>query len=201
MVLLFATYEVYGKYFETKAAQAKLDTALDDKWERGRQQLQDNTSATPQPLKEEELEIGDGVAKLYIPRVDNKWVVVEGENPIDIKHAPGRFREGAMPGESGNFAIAGHRSPAIFWDLDLVQEGDYVGVETLDKWYLYQVYETTVVTPDQYDVVEPDPNDPSRKLLTLITCTPKGNNTHRIVVHAELVREQPYTDGKPSELK
>lgn len=200
-MLLFAAYEVYGKYFETKAAQAQLDSALEDEWERGRRDLQASPSATPQPPKEEELEIGDGVAKLYIPRVDNKWVVVEGENPIDIKHAPGRFREGAMPGQSGNFAIAGHRSPAIFWDLDLVREGDYIGVETLDKWYLYQVYETMVVTPDRYEVVEPDPNSPDRKLLTLITCAPKGDNTHRIVVHAEMVREQAFTEGKPGELK
>ncbi|NUS74534.1 MAG: class E sortase [Corynebacteriales bacterium] len=198
IILLFATYEIYGKYFEIKAAQNKLESSLDKQWD----QLAENPNATPP----ENFDIGDGIAKMYVPTLDLNWVVVEGEDPKDIKHAPGHFRNSALPGQKGNFAVAGHRTPAIFWDLDQIDNGDYIGLETFNKWYIYRVYQTLVITPDETEVVKPDPDnpdstEPSRSLLTLVTCEPKTDNSHRLVVHAELVREQDKPSGKPKELK
>lgn len=201
VVLLFAGYAIFGKYFETKAEQRKLDKSLENQWEKERKAATPSVPATP-----ERLDIGDALAKLYIPVMGKEWVVVEGEDPKDIMHAPGHFRKSALPGEAGNFAAAGHRTPAIFWDLDRVSNGDVIGVETRDNWYVYRVYQTVVIDPSEIGVVAPDPSNPdstnpTRKLLTLVTCNPKTSNAQRLIVHAELERTQPWDKGQPKELK
>jgi sortase A len=47
------------------------------------------------------------VARLTIPKLKKHWVVVEGVTPYDIRYAPGHYPDSAMPGEVGNFAVAG----------------------------------------------------------------------------------------------
>src|SRR5690606_41018820 len=103
---------------------------------------------------------GDAIARLYIPSIGQYWVVVEGVDLDDIRYAPGRYPGSAMPGQIGNFAIAGHRNPGTFWDLDKVQHGDAVVVETQDTWYIYTVTDNYVVEPTAVEVVAPVPGDP-----------------------------------------
>jgi sortase A len=97
------------------------------------------------------------VGRLYIPRLDKEWVVVNGVRPQDIRYAPGHYPDTAMPGEIGNFSIAGHRIKKIFWRLDELRPGDVIGVETRDFWYVYKVYGDEVVLPNAVQVVAPVP--------------------------------------------
>jgi sortase A len=147
---------------------------------------------------------GDAIARLYIPRISKYWVVVEGVDLDDIRYAPGHYPTSAMPGQVGNFSVAGHRNPATFWDLDQVAQGDTVVVETRDSWYVYRVTENHIVTPDAVEVVAPVPNEPgvepSQAMLTLTTCNPKFDNYQRLIVHAELERSQAKSAGRPAEL-
>src|SRR5690606_12629406 len=93
-----------------------------------------------------------GVAILHIPRLEKRWVVVEGVRQQDIVRNPGHYPGTAMPGEEGNFAIAGHRNRGTFWYLDRMQPGDKIVVQTKDSWYIYEVTTQRIVLPTAIEV-------------------------------------------------
>lgn len=101
-------------------------------------------------------------------------------SPMDIGHHQGT----ANPGEIGNVVLAGHRdvNSALFRELDRLQPGDELFVSNGLREYRYVVKESFVVSPDQIEVMEPT----SDKRVTLITCTPIGIATQRLVVTAIL---------------
>jgi LPXTG-site transpeptidase (sortase) family protein len=209
VVLLFAAYEVWGKSAIVDAYQNELDRQLAQDWDRPAAPQPDPTVSTrpgASPSARPDLPVpGSGaIARMYIPRMAKHWAVVQGVEPKDIEKAPGHYPDTAMPGQLGNFSIAGHRTPAIFWDLDQVRLGDVVVVETRDKWYVYQVTRSHIVSPSAVEVVAPVPNQagakPNKAMLTITTCNPKWDNYERLVVHAEKVRDQPRSSGKPKEL-
>jgi sortase A len=204
VLLLFAAYEIWGKAAIVGAHQADLDTQLGLEW--GDPEPTPGAS-TPPDEKKAAPPAGRSIARLHIPRLNKHLVVVEGVAPADIKYAPGHYRETAMPGEVGNFAVAGHRTPAIFWDLDKMQPGDAqtgdpIIVETRSTYYVYRTVQKRIVGPTAIEVVAPTPPgfEPGQKLLTITTCHPKWDNYERLIVHAELVRSQPRSAGRPAEM-
>jgi sortase A len=108
-----------------------------------------------------------------------------------------------MPGAVGNFAVAGHREKGLFWDLDQVQPGDYLVVQTSTNWYVYRVFQNHIVTPTAVEVVAPTPNQPevapTKADITLTTCNPKWDNYERMAVHGTLVQVTPASQ-RPSQL-
>jgi sortase A len=204
ILLLFAAYEVWGKAAIVNEHQHDLNAQLEEQWADptvgGSSGPGTNPTATPvtPPLP------GNGIARLYLPRLDKQWVVVEGVSPADIRYAPGHYPGTAMPGEKGNFSVAGHRISAIFWDLDQIGPGDAVVVETRDNWFIYRVTEQLVVVPTAVEVVAPVPGQPgkapSEPMLTLTTCNPKFDNYQRLIVHARLDHSLPHDAGLPPEL-
>jgi sortase A len=101
-------------------------------------------------------------------------------SPMDIGHHQGT----ANPGEIGNVVLAGHRdiNSALFRELDRLQPGDELFVSNGLREYRYVVKESFVVSPDHIEVMEPT----SDRRVTLITCTPIGIATQRLVVTAIL---------------
>lgn len=200
IVLLFAGYEIWGKSVIVNAHQNELSEQLAQQWaEVPAPVVSDGPSPTPAP------EIhGTPVAGLYIPKLDKNWVVVEGVEQDDIRYAPGHYPESALPGQVGNFSVAGHRNRATFWRLDELREGDTIVLEDRDTWHVYAVSRNHIVLPHQTEVVAPVPGDrraaPTEAMLTLTTCHPKFDNYQRLIVHAKLVRSQPKADGRPAEL-
>lgn len=203
VVLLFAAYEVWGKSAIVNEHQRDLDRQLQQQWA---DQPAVGPSAAPGtvPSAAGKPTNGKVVGRLYLPRLKKNWAVVQGVTQADIRYAPGHYPETAMPGQVGNFAMAGHRTPAIFWDLDRLRTGDPVVVETADSWYVYKVVQTHVVTPTSVEVVAAVPNQPgqrpTRAMLTMTTCNPKFDNYQRLIVHAELGRTQRHDAGRPAEL-
>jgi sortase A len=204
IVLLFAGYEVYGNSAKVQDEQNTLDDELAQQW--------DNPTVAPTgPVKGGPAAPAKNlVGRLYIPKLDKEWVVVNGVRPQDIRYAPGHYPDTAMPGQIGNFSVAGHRIKKIFWRLDELRAGDVIGVETRTSWYVYQVTGNEIVKPTAVEVVAPVPDKPGRKptqaLLTLTTCNPKFNNYQRLIVHARLtdtVKRNPAVPdaGKPAELE
>ncbi|WP_244875997.1 class E sortase [Winogradskya consettensis] len=203
VVLLFAGYEVFGNSAKVQDEQDSLSDQLAEQWN-------DPTVApSTGPTKKARAAPGDDlVGRLYIPKLGMDWVVTNGVRPQDIRYSPGHYPDTAMPGEVGNFSVAGHRIRKIFWRLDELKPGDVIGVETQGDWYTYKVIGNEVVKPTAVQVVAPVPNKPGKKateaLLTLTTCNPKFNNYQRLIVHAELVdtvkRDKSLPlDGKPTE--
>jgi len=203
VLLLFSAYEIWGKAAIVQGHQQDLDQQLAQDW--GNPGSTTTTAPGGEPPDETVTPPpGWSIARLYLPRLNKHWVVVEGVEPRDIRFAPGHYPDSAKPGRVGNFAIAGHRSPAIFWDLDKVRPGDSIIVETKSTFYIYRVYQSQVVKPTATEVVAPVPGSPgetpTKAMLTLTTCNPKWDNYQRLVVHAVLVRSQPRGAGRPAEL-
>lgn len=200
VILLFAGYEIWGKSAIVDAHQSDLGQQLEQVWgPTGDPTVAPSPSASPAPPA-----AGTPIAGLYIPRLGKNWVVVEGVSQKDIRYAPGHYPTTAMPGEVGNFAVAGHRNRATFWRLDELRPGDAIVVETRDQWYVYHVTESRIVKPSQVEVVAPVPGDPeatpTKQMLTLTTCHPKFDNYQRLIVHAEMQRVQDKSTGRPAEL-
>ena len=203
IVLLFAGYEVFGNGAKVQSEQNALANELNHEW--------DNPTVGPTSPTQGPAAPGTSlVGRLYIPKFDKEWVIVNGVLPDDIKYAPGHYPDTAAPGQIGNFSVAGHRIQKIFWRIDELVPGDVIGVETRDNWYVYKVYGHEIVKPSAVEVVAPVPDQPdatpTKALLTLTTCNPKFNNYQRLIVHAQLVstvkRDAALPDaGEPAEMK
>lgn len=198
VVLLFVGYQLVWTNFQAdRAAQAHTD------------QLREKWRASPQgdeydlPLRD-----GEAFAIMHIPRLGDRYQVpvIEGVTLEDLAQGVGHYPKTALPGELGNFSVAGHRATngEPFALLDQLRKGDRVVVETATTWYIYKVYEERIVQPTQVDVVLPVPGkpgaEPDRALLTLTTCNPRWASYERLIFHAELDAEQLKSLGRPDAL-
>ena len=116
--------------------------------------------------------------------------VVEGVTLGDLQRGPGHYPGTALPGDEGNFAVAGHRTTygAPFFNLDQLRKGDEVIVTARDgSRHTYKVREQEVVAPGDTWVIGPDPLESGKATLTLTTCNPRFSNAQRLIVFAELV--------------
>lgn len=130
----------------------------------------------------------DVVGILDIPKIDLEVAVKKGTDQESLKYAVGQFENSVMPGEKGNFSIAGHSSYTsnkFFSNLNKVEIGDEINVLSLDKTYKYIVDSIEVVTPDKVEVVDSDKS--GKKEITLVTCTPKYVGSHRLIVKGTCV--------------
>jgi sortase A len=153
-------------------------------------------------------DFGKGFAFLHIPRLGKKYSVpvVQGVSLPDLSRGVGHYPSTALPGEVGNFAVAGHRATngQPFADLDAVKVGDSLVVETRLKWFTYVVDKVQIVQPTDVWVIEPVPGkpnqSPTRRLITLTTCNPRWASTQRLILFGHLTASQVTTDGRPPAL-
>jgi sortase A len=201
VLLLFSAYEVWGKSAIINEHQNDLEAQLNQNWDNP---TDDPTVAVKPGGPTLPPPAGGTIARLYVPRMDKHWVVVEGVDRADIRFAPGHYPKTALPGQIGNFSVAGHRTPAIFWDLDKIKVGDPIVVETRSTYFVYRVNQIEIVKPTAVQVVAPVPNHPGQTpteaMMTLTTCNPKWDNYQRLIVHAKLERNQPRSAGPPPEI-
>ncbi|GGM78072.1 hypothetical protein GCM10012275_55900 [Longimycelium tulufanense] len=135
VVLLFVVYEVYVTDWISAGKQNDVTQALDQRWRDGQDPLERGEHFN--------LATGEGFAKMYIPKFgpDFAFTVLEGTDDKTIEAGPGHYKDTALPGQPGNFAVAGHRvgKGAPFNDLDVLESCDAVVVETASSWYVYRV--------------------------------------------------------------
>jgi sortase A len=155
---------------------------------------------------------GDGVAVIHIPRLGTASAkagtpVLEGVGLDVLNKAVGHYPGSALPGQVGNFSVAGHRKThgEPFRHLDEMRTGDYVVVETADTWFTYVVdKDPYIVQPTDVDVVDPVPDRPGAvqtgRLITLTTCNPWWSSTQRMIVVGHLAGQQPKSAGPPAAL-
>lgn len=135
-------------------------------------------------------------AILRIPRFGAGWsrVVAEGVSAPEVLDtgAVGHYPATAMPGDLGNFAIAGHREAAggVLLRLPELRTGDQIIVDTATARYVYRVTWVGIVPPSDTAVIAPVPGHPgrapARRLITIQTCTPPLIDTDRYIVRGEL---------------
>jgi sortase A len=110
---------------------------------------------------------GGSIGEIHIPRLGLAALVVQGDSETILQHAVGHIADTALPGESGNIVLAGHRD-TFFRPLKRVRAGDAITLRTRAGDFEYLVESTAVVRPGDVRVLEPT----SRPTLTLITCFP-----------------------------
>ena len=131
---------------------------------------------------------GDGVmGTLVIPKLDVTVPIYHGTADDVLQKGAGHMEATSLPvgGESSHAVFAGHNglpSVRIFDDLHKLQPGDYFVVRVLGEDHAYRVTSVETVLPDETDSLA---IQEGKDLVTLITCTPYGVNTHRLLVHAE----------------
>ena len=146
---------------------------------------------------ENQLAGAPAMSQIAIPAIDVRLPVYHGTSEATLQKGLGHLYGSALPtgGEGFHSVITGHTgltTATLFDDLVDVKEGDAIYVSTFGERLKYQVYDTEVVLPDQTDSLRAEPG---RDLLTLVTCTPYGINTHRLLVHAERVPMDPDESG------
>lgn len=141
----------------------------------------------PEPSKEPEKEaLPDPIATIKIPSINLSLPVLEGATQKNMKYAAAHLTETGKFGQIGNAAIAAHRMKTkgrLFNRLNEVAEGDSIKVTAGGKTFDYTVYKVSIVEPTDVSVLNYNKID---KLLTLITCDPVVNPTHRLIVHAKI---------------
>ena len=142
------------------------------------------TKRQPQVPVERE---GSTIGRVYVPRLSLTAMVEEGTDDATLLRAVGHVPGTALPGASGNVAIAGHRD-SFFRALKDLRRNDEIDFETLDGSFRYTVDELTVVDPDNTSVLDPTPD----KTLTIVTCFPFhyiGPAPRRFIVRARQISE------------
>jgi len=200
VVVAFAVYVVFWSDVQNAAAQSKLrDTFQAQVEQAARTQVSaaKGGAAAPAPIASD-LPSGSTLGVIRIPRLgdDWSWVMVEGVSDDDIAKGPGHFPGTAMPGQVGNFAVAGHRAThgEPFAHLDEVRKGDEVSIETVNGTYTYVVDGSKIVDPTAVGVIDAVPGKPGAKpkkaLITLVTCNPRWGSTERMIISGHLTSTQ-----------
>ncbi len=130
---------------------------------------------------------GDAIATIGIPSIGVNKYVVAGVSVKDLRKGVGHFPNTPFPGQLGNSAIAGHRTTygQPFYSLDKLNKGDEIKISTiLGGSYVYVVTGSEEVGKNDYHVISD--SNPKKATLTLVTCTPIGTASRRLVVHADL---------------
>jgi sortase A len=158
-------------------------------------------SASPSPSEARHPAIEGGViGEMEVPRLGLKAIFVQGDSPRILRRAVGHIPETALPGESGNVVLSGHRD-TFFRPLRNIQLGDKVEIKTLDGEFEYRVESTEVVSPGDMQVLRAS----GENTLTLVTCFPfyyVGAAPKRFIVRARQIGRLPadssVSDASPS---
>lgn len=162
--------------------------------------LAERTSDQPLLPYEEQLRWRDSVALcwLEIPILGLREPVYHGTSDEALAMGVGHVEWSSLPvgGSSCHCVLAAHsgmQNALMFDQLGTLKEGDVFVVHTLGDAYQYSVYATQTVLPEEAQascqII------PGSDLCTLMTCTPYGINSHRLLVHGRRVRYEP-TDGQ-----
>ncbi len=206
LVLAFLGYQLYVTDFLNDRVQAEAMASLDAELEARRTQLPapepvevtvpeevEEEAEEPEPptfvrtafVPESPVPQGEPLGRLTIEAIGVDEVVFEGVDRETLKKGPGHMPWTPVPGQPGNAVISGHRTTygRPFYDLDQLEIGDRIEVETAVGTHVFEIREIHIVEPDDVWVTE----EKAGAWLTLTTCHPHFSARERLVVQAELV--------------
>ncbi|MFR5875105.1 MAG: class C sortase [Eubacterium sp.] len=137
--------------------------------------------------------LGNGImGYVDIPEIKCTLPIYHGTDEDVLQIAAGHIDISSLPvgGESTHCVISGHRglpSARLFTDLDKMVEGDLFMLRVLDETLTYEVDQIRIVLPDELSSLE---ITQGKDYCTLVTCTPYGVNTHRLLVRGHRVENQ-----------
>lgn len=129
---------------------------------------------------------------IEIPKIKCSLPIYHGTDEGVLQIAVGHIEGSSLPvgGLNTHCVLSGHRglpSAKLFSNLDKLEEGDIFMIRTLDQTLTYEVDQIRIVLPDEVDDLK---IEEGKDLCTLVTCTPYGINTHRLLVRGHRVANQ-----------
>lgn len=159
-----ALYGKQNRYYMTEAERAEYESLLDV--------------------------TGSGImGYVEIPEIQVSLPIYHGTSDAVLQVAAGHIEGTSLPvgGAGTHSALSGHRglpSAKLFTSLDRLEEGDLFLLRVLDETLTYEVDRILIVEPEDMEALELEPD---KDLCTLVTCTPYGVNTHRLLVRGHRV--------------
>ncbi|WP_328698705.1 class E sortase [Brevibacterium rongguiense] len=209
VLILFVVWQLWWTDFAADNDNQKLADQLTTQWkDNPKDELPDDPDE-PVVGKAPEAEKAFGI--VYIPRFGDDYyrTLAEGVSldPVLNNMGLGHYPSTAMPGDVGNFALAGHRV-TYGKPLNQIAEmrpGDKIIVQTADGYYTYTFRNFDIVLPDDTDVLSPVPAYPKYKgkdrIMTMTACNPMFSARERYIAYSELTDWRPASKGAPSDIK
>ncbi|WP_200171182.1 class E sortase [Tomitella cavernea] len=145
IILLFVIYEAFWTNIVSGRLQDELNHSLEETWGTDPGAAATEPAAPPVPA------LGEGFARVHFPSLGEAYAVIEGTRSEDLRAGPGHYVDSQMPGEAGNFALAGHRigSGPVFQHLDQLDACDAVVMETDSQWMTYRLLPLETTAPER----------------------------------------------------
>ena len=206
-LLLYPTVSDYWNSFHQSQAIASYveavaeidNTDYEKMWQEAvayNEKLKDNSgrwTPTDEELEEYErlLNVSDTgiMGYIEIPKINVSLPIYHGTDEAILQIAIGHIPGSSLPvgGKGTHCVVSGHRglpSAKLFTDLDQLEEGDLFMMRILDETLTYEVDQVRIVEPEELSDLEIDED---KDLCTLVTCTPYGINSHRLLVRGHRV--------------
>ena len=222
VAMLYVAWQLWIGDFIYGAQRNAAGAELSEQWAQQAPPLIPEPSASPEDDVEEdvaqEMEIPvlpepadtEIFGVMHIPRFGDDYAVEMAGgtsragtlDPIGIGHYPGS----PMPGETGNFAVAAHRTTygKPFNRIADLQVGDAIVVEVEEGWYTYRFRTLEYVTPTEVDVLAAVPQVPNAeangKYITMTSCSPMYSLAERIVAYGVFESFTPRDADDPAAL-
>lgn len=210
LLLLYPTISDYWNSFHQSRAIASYaeqvadldDNTYDQIWADARAYNETLDNSTSRFVMTEEqkkiyealLNIADNGVMGYIeiPKIKCNLPIYHGTDEAVLQIAIGHVQGSSLPagGESTHCVLSGHRglpSAKLFSDLDQLAEGDVFLLRVLDETLTYEVDQIRTVLPNELDDLA---IEEGKDYCTLVTCTPYGINSHRLLVRGHRVENQ-----------
>jgi sortase A len=215
LVLLFLGWQVWWNNLvlagqQTSAAAEQSQKWIDDAL-KAPKPTPDTTTAQVDPPVLAKPAPYEPFAVMYVPRLGADWKrtirqTVDVERVLNSYTAGvGHYIDSQLPGQVGNFAVAGHDSGwgNTFIDLSKLHIGDHIYVQTKDGWYTYTFRNFEYVQPSAVQVLLPVPRQPQAtptdRFMTITTCNPPFHAGERLIAYNVFQSYAPPQDV-PSEI-
>lgn len=162
-----------------------------------RKPLADGSSTAPSRYEDLLNADGEGLmGRIQIPRIDADLAISHGTSDAVLEEGVGHLEGTALPvgGDGTHSVLTAHRGLAtaeLFTRLDEVVVGDTFTISVFGEVLTYQVRDTQVVAPEDTELLNAVAGE---DLVTLVTCTPLGINSHRILVTGERILPTPVEE-------
>ncbi len=140
-------------------------------------------------MKQLKMEGSDVIASIEIPKINCELPIYHGTDDNILQVAIGHLTGSSLPigGNDTHCVLTGHRglpSAMLFSKLDQMEEGDFFVLRTLNEEITYEVDKISIVLPSDINELK---IEEGKDLCTLLTCTPYGVNSHRLLVRGHRI--------------
>ena len=209
VLILFVVWQLWWTDIQANRDNEVLADELTQDW--ANQDPNELPDDPDEPVVADPVDKNSAFGIFYIPRFGDDYyrTVAEGVDlePVLNRMGVGRYPNSAMPGDVGNFSVAGHRVTygKPFNQIAELRPGDEIIVQTKDGFYTYTFRNFDIILPDAVEVLSPVPDEPEYKgkdrILTMTACNPMFSARERYVAYAELTDWTPAQDGPPESIE